>query len=371
MPVNDTICSSNWDRFQWCTQRGHYNFLEKADRCENFFAGLQWDQADLDSLKLQKRPALTINKIISTIQTVQGEQIYNRNEVLYRPAAGASADTADILSKVWMEIAQSNQLQWVRSDLFADGIIRSRGFYDVRMAFGDNMQGKVIITNLNSKNCVIDPDADSYDPDDWNDLFITKWMTPLDIELLYNAEDAKYLASRDGSLFPYAYDSIERVRDRFAGAHLLGNPYGTLDKDHLRRTVRVLERQFRVISSQQFFVDTQTGDTRPVPDAWDRNRIAAVMEKTGNEMNIIKKKVKRIKWQVQADHVLLHDDWSPYKHFTWFPSSRSSATARLSASSSTSSGRRRCSTRCRARSCMWSTPRRTAAGRSRRTASST
>ena len=319
MPINDSLASETWGRFRWCVERGHYSFLEKADRCEHFFAGEQWDQNDLDSLKLQRRPALTINKIISTVSTIQGEQIYNRNEVLYRPSAGANTETAEILSKVWMEIAQRNQLPWVRSDLFADGIIRSRGFLDVRMDFNESMQGNVVISNLNSKNVVIDPDGEEYDPDHWNDVFVTKWMTPQDIEILYNEADARYLADREESLFPYAYDSIEKVRDRFAGANLMGSYYGLYDKDHVRRNVRVLERQYRKIDKQKFFVDTQTGDTRPIPDGWDRDRIASVLEKAGNELNVIKKKVKRIRWTVTADHVVLHDDWSPYKHFTVVP----------------------------------------------------
>jgi hypothetical protein len=319
MPINSTIASEQWFRFQYCTQQGHYKFLEKADRCEHFFAGEQWSETDLNMLQLQKRPALTINKIISTMSNVMGEQIYNRNEVLFRPSTGGNANVAEALTKVWMQIAQKNQLSWVRSDVFADGIIRSRGFYDVRLEFNDALQGEVQIAQLNSKKVVIDPDAEEYDPDSWNDCFITKWLTYQDIATLYDEGDAEFLKDRESSLFPYSYDSIERVRDRFAGEMLTGSYYGLLDSAHVRRNIRVLERQYRKLDSQKHFVDTETGDMRPVPEGWDRERIGAVLQKAGPGVNIIKKKVKRIRWTVTADNLVLHDDWSPYKHFTPVP----------------------------------------------------
>ncbi len=319
MAVNDKLASEQWYRLRWCIERGHYDFLTKSQKCEDFFAGQQWSDTDLNKLKLQGRPALTINKIISTVSNILGEQIYNRNETLFRPSSGAAPETAEALTKVWRQIAQSNQLTWTRSDLFCDGIIRSRGFYDVRMDFDNNMRGKIKIGLMNSKNVIIDPDAEEYDPDYWNDVFTTKWLTYQDIALLYNQEDAEYLRDRDSSMFPYAYDSIEKVRDRFSGPALQGSYYGISDKAGVRRNIRVVERQYHLLDKQKHFVDVITGDTRPVPDAWDRNRISSVLEKAGGALSVIKKQIKRVRWTVTADHVVLHDDWSPYKHFTVVP----------------------------------------------------
>jgi hypothetical protein len=321
MPVNTEVTNEQWLRYRYCVERGHHDFVQKADKCDKFFAGDQWQQTDLDALTLARRPALTINKIISTISTLQGEQIYNRNEVLFRPAAGASSETADALSKVWMQIAQQNQLPWVRSDVFADGVIRSRGFYDVRLNFAGSMIGEVQIGQLNSKNVVIDPDAEEYDPDFWSDVFITKWLTYQDIATLYGQEDADYLKDRDGTVFPYAYDSIEKARDRFSGNGNgdFGGSYSDMDKTGVRRNIRVLERQHRKLVKQKHFVDIATGDTNPIPDGWDRNKIASMMERAAGSINVISKQVKRIRWTVTADHVALHDDWSPYQHFTVVP----------------------------------------------------
>jgi len=319
MPVDAQLATEQWMRYSYCRDRGHLQFLEKAHQCEEFFAGNQWSQADMTSLRLQRRPALTINKILSTLSTVFGVQIENRAEILFKPSYGSPAETAEALNKVWMQIAQNNQLQWVRSELFADGCIRGRGFLDTRLDFSDSLQGEVRITNLNSKNVVIDPDAEEYDPDSWSDVHVTKWLTPQDIAILYSKADADILKNRDGSAYPYGYDSVERVRDRFGGNQLLAGYYGILDQHNVRRNVRVLERQYRRLDKAEHFVNVRTGDLRQVPSEWDRDRIAFYLQNAGPDVSVVKKLVRRIRWTVTADNLVLHDDWSPYKHFTVVP----------------------------------------------------
>lgn len=306
----------NWLRYIYMRDNGHTQFVRKADRCENFFAGLQWNEMDLHALRETRRPALTINKIISTLATIFGEQIQNRMEVSFRPKSGAPDDMATVLNKVWMSIGDANQLQWTRSDVFADGLISSRGFYDARIEFDDNMYGEVRITKLNPKNVVIDPDAEEYDPDTWNDVFITKWLTPMDIALLYSEDAAKELRDKTASSYLWGYDSIERTRDRFSGPYQVGMFDRSVSNDQ-RRYIRALERQYRELVKVRMFVDPVTGDMREVPETWDRNRVAHVAEKY--QLQVIKKLVKKIRWVVTADSLVLHDEISPYKHFTPVP----------------------------------------------------
>jgi hypothetical protein len=200
--------------------------------------------------------------------------------------------------------------------MFADGAIGSRGFLDVRIAFDDSMQGEVKIDNLNPKNVIIDPDADSYDPDEWNEVFTSKWVTADDIALLYSTEDAELLRGREQSWFPYGYDSIERHRDRF-GDRFNAFYAGAYDQSSVLRNLRVIERQHKMLDKQLHFVNPTTGDMRPIPDDWSRDRIAYIAQQFG--LSTTKKLVKRIRWTVICDNVVLHDDWSPYKHFTVVP----------------------------------------------------
>lgn len=315
MPINTELAQKIYNRYAWCRDNGHSKFVEKADKCDRFFRGDQWSEEDKAKLRQVKRPAMTINKILSTISNVMGEQINNRAEISFRPRSGASPETAEVLTKVFKQISDNNKLDWLRSDMFADGIITSRGFLDVRMDFGDQLQGEVRITKLNPKNVIVDPDADDMDPDTWADVMITKWVTPDDIAILYSEEDAEYLRTRDQSFFPYGQDSVQAFRDRFGDRF---NPMysGGFDHTNVMRNLRVIERQYRMLDKQLHFV-SQDGDTRPIPKDFDRDRIALFVDTFG--FQVITKLVRRIRWTVICDHVVLFDDWSPYNHFTVVP----------------------------------------------------
>lgn len=320
MPVNTSLANEVWCRYAWLRDNGHLDFVKKATVCEDFFVGLQWDPNDLALLKSYRRPALTINKIISTISNVMGEQIFNRTDIAFKPRnEGATSEVADALTKVFMQISDNNQLNWVRSDVFADGIVGSRGFFDVRLDFTDSLRGEVRIEQLNPKNVLIDADADEYDPDKWGDVIITKWMSPDQIEMLYSKADADLLRGRQDSYFPYGYDSIDRDRDRFGHPRSMYTyNTGPDSGDNNTRNIRVIERQWRKLDRVLHFVDIDTGDTRMVPADWDQARIQQHMAQNPN-LALTKKLIQRIRWTVVADNVVLHDDWSPYKHFTVVP----------------------------------------------------
>lgn len=316
MPVNSELTYKTWARYAWARDNGHLKYVEKADKCERFFAGDQWEPADLAKLAAVRRPALTINKIISTISNVMGEQISNRSEIAFQPRSGASSDIAAVLTKTFRQISDNNQLSWKRSDLFFDGIIGGRGYLDIRMGYGDSSKGEVQYSSLNPRNVIPDPDAEEYDPDTWGEVFTTKWLTADDIAVLYSEADAELLRHSPGSSFPYGYDSIDLNRGRF-GTDANNMYAGDYDNSNVLRNIRVIERQFRVLNNQKHFLSPETGDMREIPESFDRNRIAWFVEKYG--FMVVPKLVRRIRWLVMADNVLLHDDWSPYEHFTVVP----------------------------------------------------
>ncbi len=315
MPVNAEVANKTWARYAWARDNGHYEFVLKADKCDRFVRGDQWEAADKADLKRRKIPAQTINKMLSTLANVMGEQIRNRTEISYRPMGRSKAETADVLTRTFKHVSQNNQLDWLRSDMFADGIIRSRGFLDVRLDYNDHAQGEVRVTKLNSKNVVIDPDAEDYDPDTWSDVMITKWLTADDIAVLYSKEDAEYLKGRDHTSFMYGADSVQTFRDRFGGSQTMMH-IGAYSQLGMLRNMRVIDRQYRDLDRQLHFVSLE-GDMRPIPKDFNRDKIAWFVEKFG--FKVVPRVVRRIRWTVICDDVVLHDDWSPYKHFTVIP----------------------------------------------------
>lgn len=323
MPQDTAVSKEQYARYVRARDNGHGDFVEKSKQCREFFFGKQWKDADIAALQRFRRPALTINKIKTTVSSVLGEQISNRSEISFRPRGGTrNSATADILSKVFKQISDNNQLQWLRSDVFLDGMVSSRGFYDVRVGFNDSLEGEVEITQLNPNCVLLDPDANSYDPDKWGEVFVTTWMTADELEVLYSKADADILRSRDSSSFEYSYDSIAQMslHDSFAGNDRVQPSYSEGDRDtdtHTVRCVRTIDRQYRKLRKTRHFVNPQTGDLRAIPESWDANRIAAVRSAAGLE--VIERVVRAIRWTVTADDVVLKDEWSPYEHLTVVP----------------------------------------------------
>lgn len=313
MPDNTSKAKENFERYVYARDNGHTDFVDKADRCEKFFRGLQWDEKVRRRLERQRKPVVTVNKVLATLNTVMGEQLQNRADVTFRPFKNGNSETASALAKVYLQIANSQKLHWKESEVFDDGIITSRGFYDLRVKFDRNLTGEVDVAVLNPKNVIVDPDANSYDPDDWTEVFITKWMNAEEIEATYGRGKADKLKHKAHSDFFLSYDSIDDQGDNFSGE--TEGRSGDRPKD--KKNIRVIERQFRKRRTVPHFVNPETGDIRPVPENWDLERIEQAKQVWGLE--VILQEHEAIRWTVSADTELLFDDWSPYQHFTVVP----------------------------------------------------
>jgi len=315
----------NWYRYIYCRDEGHMEFVKKAARCEDFVAGFQWHPQDLITLKAANRPAMVINKILSTLDHMVGEQIFNRSAIAFRPQRGeATTEVADALTKVGMNISQVNDLAYVRTDVCADGYVTSRGFYDVRINLGTNFLGDVEIKRQHPATVLLDPDASEYEPDEWEDVTISKWISETEMELLWGSKIKEELMSMPAGYIPYGNINDDFIREgRFGTAHRSSpsrssgargswHPYGMV------RYYRMIDRQhFRIVRSE-VFVDTMLGDIIPVPEAWDHNRISEYL-RLNPHIFVMRKPIKKVRWTVSAGNLTLHDNWSPYRHFTIVP----------------------------------------------------
>jgi hypothetical protein len=317
MAVDKALADEQWFRYVYLRDNGHLDYVEKANLCDAYYMGNQWSKADKALLAAQRRPALTINKVLPTVDTVTGEQIKTRVDISFKPRkpGPTGEDLSLILEQLFRVVLDDNQYRWKETEMFEDGNITSRGFLDLRLSFRDNIRGEPEILLLNPRNVLPDSDADDYDPDTWNDVIITKWLSPFDIEVLYNKDDADYLRFNDPHYYSQEFDSVFREFETFRATPTYNN-LSPVNRE-MRRDIRVIERQFRQLKRVKFFVDLATGDAREVPEGWDREKIGFVMKQYG--LGVIEQPVKRIRWRVSAGPCVLHDDWSPYKHFTVIP----------------------------------------------------
>ena len=314
--------SVQWDRYIRARDNGHLEYVEMAKKCDSYYRGEQWDEADLAALEAEGRPALTINTILPTVNTVLGEQSTRRADIQFKPRRGGDTEVAHTLNKLYMQIADNNKLDWVEQQVFADGLIMDgRGYFDVRMDFSDHVEGEIRITAKDPLDILPDPDAKDADPKNWNEVFETKWMTLDEIEELYGKKksDKLQFIAENGSSF--GRDSIEYEETRFGdvdstddylGAGIQGD-----DEYKNVKALRVIERQHKRITRVDCFVDPNTGDQREVPEAWNDRKAKKFAKEYS--LSIITKTKRKVRWTVTCDKVVLFDDWSPYNDFTVVP----------------------------------------------------
>ena len=316
------VASKQWDRYIRARDNGHLEYIEMAKKCDAFYRGDQWDLDDLHALDSEGRPALTINTILPTVNTVLGEQSTRRADVQFKPRRSGVAEVAQTLTKLYMQIADNNKLDWVEQQVFSDGLILDgRGYFDVRMDFSDHVEGEIRITAKDPLDILIDPDAKDSDPKSWNEVFETKWMTLDEIEELYGkkkAEELRFIAENGAG---FGRDSIEYEENRFGDTDSVDDYFGAgvPDDDEYRnvRALRVIERQHKRMTRVDCYVDPNTGDARDVPENWSDTKAKKFAKQYG--LDIISKVKRRVRWTVTCDHVVLHDDWSPYNDLTIVP----------------------------------------------------
>tara|TARA_R100000935_G_C2836671_1_gene168504 strand:+ start:240 stop:2351 length:2112 start_codon:yes stop_codon:yes gene_type:complete len=315
-----TLAKQQWNSYTRARDNGHDDYIDMAKKCDAFYRGDQWDEADMSVLDDQGRPALTVNTILPTINAVLGEQSQRRADVEFKPRGGGKQDIADVLTKVYRQIADNNKLDWLESSVFSDGLIQDRGWFDVRIDFADHVNGEVRVTAKDPLDILIDPSAKDYDPKTWNEIFESKWMSLDEIEELYDQKQADKLRMIAEMGSTLGADSMEYEEERYGD--LDENEYGQDypgDPDNARalRSIRVIERQYYRLKDCTFYVDPVTGDQRQVPYNWSKRKREQFADQYG--LDIVEKKMRKVRWTVTADTVVLFDDWSPYDHFTLVP----------------------------------------------------
>ncbi len=318
----ETISSHQWDRYVRARDNGHVDYIDLAKKCDAYYQGEQWDSADITALDAEGRPALTINTILPTVNTVLGEQASRRADIRFKPRRKGDQQTADTLTKLFMQIADNNKLDWIEQQVFSDGLIMDgRGYFDVRIDFSDNMQGEVRITAKDPLDIILDPDAKDYDPKTWNEVFETKWMTLDEIEELYGKKQADKLVFIAENGQSFGRDSVEYYETRFGDTDESDNYIGTTttsdDEYRSIKALRVIERQYKKLTKVDCYLDPQNGDMRPIPENWSDAKAKKFAKQYG--LQIYSKMKKKVRWTVTCDKTVLFDDWSPYDEFTIVP----------------------------------------------------
>lgn len=308
----------NWHRYLYGKYRGHLEYTEEARRLEGFYlgAGRQWTEEDKEILRAQKRPFYEFNEVKPSVNSAVGYQIQNRVDIAFRPRGGkGDSNTAKMLSKVVMQIADNTKLQWHETQVFSDGLIERRGYFDLRVNFDRNIKGEIELRTLDPRDVIPDPDAKSYDPDDWADVIISRWLTLDEIEQLYGREARDRAEASNDVGSDFGYQDGETERDKFGHIRFPGmyDAYANQNDGHKR--YRIIDRQRFVYELTDCLVFPDTGDVKTIANL-SPETVQDALRKGAVKAKRMK---RRIKWVVATYSAVLFDNYSPYEHYTIVP----------------------------------------------------
>lgn len=327
-----------WSR----ARNGMTEWAEIAKQCVDFAEGRQYSEEDIAALEEANIPALTLNKIAPLLRLMFGFYRANEYQIRYKAGAdGTGTDTvADVLTALSKHIDADNRTKWLDAEVWDDGLTTGRGYWDTRLDFRTNIFGEIRERVLDPFSVNPDPEGDSYDPETWNHVHVSRWASLDDIELIYGQPASEAVRElQDGSMpvintegDPGLLGDISPMRF-FGGSDPFNQDFGMMSFgsasvaatdliNRHRKLIRVIETQHRKLKKVNRFIDLRTGQIRVIPDFWKRERVQGVLQWAQQHQAPIivdQAMMKCIRWTVSAGNMVLYDDWSPYRMFTVVP----------------------------------------------------
>lgn len=131
--------------------------VKEGEESWNFYRGKQWDNHTKRTLEASNRAALTINTIKKGINEISGFQRQNRTDIDFSPIEGGDQIVADALDILVKNVFEQTSFEREESKAFKDMVIAGRGFFNVYMDFGKNLEGDIRIEKFGWKDASLGP----------------------------------------------------------------------------------------------------------------------------------------------------------------------------------------------------------------------
>jgi len=315
----DTARDIFW-RVDECLRRGHEGYIAHATRLEDYYigAGQQWDRRIRAEVENQGRPAIEVNLCMQAVNAAVGYQIQNRVDMACQPKGGEADEAkAKVLSRVLKHALDNTHYRWHETQAFMDGLIQQRGWLDVRLSYEDNDEGELKITTFDPRDVMPDPDATGYDPDTWADVSILRWLTANEIEQEYGKQASQEIVAQSVHYVDQHW-SVDYGARHFGFGNDLPPSYamgcGWVGADNGWRRYRIVDRQSHEYQ-HTLVAKYPTGDLRII-EGIEPDALTALIEQG---VIVMKRRIRRVRWQVAGPEVTLYNQLSPFEHFTVVP----------------------------------------------------
>lgn len=147
-------------RKRWRICKNHWGaWREEARECYAFVAGKQWDIADIQKLKEERRVPVTFNRVEPMVDIVVGTEIGNRRQIRYIARSVEDSGVNDVYSAAADFYRDECEAEHEDTDAFRDCLICGIGATEVRLDFEEDPTGNIVIERVDPFEIWIDPDA--------------------------------------------------------------------------------------------------------------------------------------------------------------------------------------------------------------------
>ena len=333
-PQKVLLLAERWQRSAFAQQR----WAERAKKSVDFFEGRHWTEDQLRLMAMGRRPALSFNIIAPLVRLVLGYNAANKNDITYLPGQDnrATEQIGETLTRIEKVISEGSRLPFVDTEVFLDGLVAARGFYDTRLDFEGNDLGEIKTAAADPFSVYLDPDADSYDLNENHSYVMqSKYVSLDEIEGAFGKKVMELLQPFCLGQTPLAplsslvvEDEISPVRtfgERHDADPMFWDQFYSLVGDFVdtrRRTIRIIECQYKVVEPKNVIIDLETGDKKVLPDDWGQDKIQKALlygQMVGNPLRVQRRMVERIQWTTLAGDLMLYDAPSFYDRYTIDP----------------------------------------------------
>jgi hypothetical protein len=193
---DDDVISWVLDRKRKAEQRLQ-EWYEQAREDFAFHDNKQWSEEDKAKLESERRLAVTFNRIISTISSVCGQEVANRQEPRFLPRRVGEVDAADPMTDAVKWFREGCNAEDEDSDAFKDMTICGMGWTVTRMDYETNPDGEPQVERRDPTLMRWDPAARRKNLADKKWVESDYWMTKEAIEERWSEADLSTLVNLD------------------------------------------------------------------------------------------------------------------------------------------------------------------------------
>ncbi len=204
--------------------KGQFEYVQAATRNYGFYMGgdKQWDARDIAILDEMKRMHLSLNIIFPIINLLTGYERQNGMDIKVFPKKGGLQPVAELLTELCKHVEDQSNAQYLRSAMFFDGIISTKGFVSLDIKYDDDpFNGEIAVDVEDPFDIVEDPQNKKYDMNYGKYVIKSYWGDKEQIKLIYpkskqDIDNLKYddLDNRDKTKIPGSDVSPDKFKCR-------------------------------------------------------------------------------------------------------------------------------------------------------------